>query len=567
MNANVACAATIVDELVRGGVADVCLAPGSRSAPLALALAADERIRLHVVIDERSAGFLALGTARGARRPAAVACTSGTAAVNLYPAIMEAHHDRVPLLVLTADRPEELRHTGANQTIDQLRLYGDSVRWFCELGAPHDPAQQRYWRSSVSRALAEATGSPSGPVHVNLAFRDPLVPAVGEPIVPSGGRAGGRPWTESGPATVLPAEPEVDALAAVLRGAERGVLLAGACDVDPAGPLELARRLAWPVLAEPSSQMRCGGNAVSTYEALLRTPFAAEHRPDVILRIGKIGLSRALGAWSADGSEQILIDRDGAWLDPQRSLQHVVRADPAALCDLLLSRIEPAGRSAWLAQWAAAEGAARRAVDDLLDAHDEPSEPRAARDLAASLPDGSTLVAGASMPVRDLDSFMAPRAGLRVTGNRGVNGIDGFVSTALGIALSTDGPAAALCGDLSLLHDQNGLLSARREDVDCVFVVINNDGGGIFSFLEQAAHQGSFERLFGTPHGIGLGALARVYGCEQVAIESARQLPVEVAARLGSGVHLLEVRTERAANVALHRELWAAVAGAVARSD
>lgn len=560
MNVNALCAATIVDELVRGGVREACLAPGSRSAPLALALAADQRIRLHVAIDERSAAFLALGLARGARRPAVVACTSGTAAVNLHPAVTEAHYDRVPLVVLTADRPVELRHTAANQTIDQLKLFGDSVRWFCELGAPHDAAEHRYWRSSVSRALMDATGSPAGPVHLNLAFRDPLVPGVNDPVEPIGGRDDGRSWTEATRATVLPAGNDIDALAVALSRARRGVLLAGTCDIEPRAVLELARRLAWPVLAEPSSQMRQGENAISTYEALLRdAPFAAAHRPDLILRIGKTGLSRALGTWLGENGEQILVDRDGAWLDPQRSLTRVVTADPGALCDALLERIEPATRSSWLAQWADAERRARRGMDDALDALDQPTEPRAARDLASALPDGSTLVVAASMPVRDLDSFMAPRAGLRVTGNRGANGIDGFVSTSLGIALAAEGPTAALCGDLSLLHDQNGLLRARGGDVACVFVVLNNDGGGIFSFLEQAEHEASFEHLFGTPHGIDFGSLARVYGCGHVAIDEATQLPVEVAARLGSGVHLVELRTDRTANVALHHELWTAI--------
>lgn len=557
-------AETLVDELVRCGVEDACLAPGSRSGPLALALAASDGLRLHIVIDERSAGFLALGLARGSRRRVVVACTSGTAAANLHPAVVEAHNDRVPLVVVTADRPPELRHVGANQTIDQIKLYGDAVRWFCEVGAPDGHSDlDAYWRSTACRAVASATSSPPGPVHLNLALREPLTPAPGH--ARGGGRTDGRPWTETSSPAGSASPDEVERLAGEVRSIERGLIVAGACDIDPAPVLELAQAAAWPVFAEPGSNLRAGAGAVSTYEALLRAEhFAQRNMPDFVLRIGRIGISRALLASARSEIKQVLIDGDGAWLDPERTLSRIVTADPSRLCADLTQKMTRREGSSWLTRWMEAEASARKALDAVLDESDVPSEPRSARDLARALPQGSTLVVAGSMPVRDLDSFMQPRSDLRVLGNRGANGIDGFVSTALGVALSTEGPTAALCGDLSLLHDQNGLLLGRHGSVDCVFVVLNNDGGGIFSFLPHAAFPETFERLFATPHGLDIATLARIYDCGYSLLEKAGDLEPSITAAVASGgIHIIEVRTDRDANVALHRRIWDEVATAV----
>lgn len=558
-------AETLVDELVRCGVREACLAPGSRSGPLAMALAGDDNLRLHIVIDERSAGFLALGLARGSRRPVVVACTSGTAAANLHPAVVEAHNDGVPLLVLTADRPPELRATGANQTIDQIKLFGDAMRWFCEISAPEAGLDlDAYWRSTVCRAVADATSPPAGPVHLNLALREPLTPGPDGPST-VGGRPDGRPWTEVSTRGESISPDELEHLAAEVSAIERGLIVAGACDIDPRPVLALARAAGWPVLAEPGSNARAGAEAVSTYEALLRVDdFALHHRPDLVLRIGRVGISRALTAYLQPEVRQILIDRDGAWLDPGRSLSRIVRADPSEVCADLAQKVTREGDSAWLGDWMESEVSARMAIDAVLDATDVVSEPRTARDLARALPKGSTLVVAASMPVRDLDSFMERRSELRVLGNRGANGIDGFVSTALGVAASTEGPTAALCGDLSLLHDQNGLLLGRHESVDCVFVVLNNDGGGIFSFLPHADLPETFERLFATPHGVDIATLARMYDCGYELVENAVDLEPSVTKAIASGgIHLVEIRTDRNANVALHRRIWAEVAAVV----
>ena len=558
MIASAALAAVLVDELCRAGLTHAVLSPGSRSAPLALALRRESRVRLHVVIDERSAAFVAVGIARATRVPALVLCTSGTAAANFHPAVIEADQGRVPLLVVTADRPEELRATGANQTIDQVKLYGAAVRFYAEIAAPDNP--RGWWRSLAGQAFAAASGSPPGPVHLNVALREPLVDAQAEPPDPTAaGREGGREWTEVTVEARRPAASLVRALGAEIGATERGLIVAGDGDLDADPVLELAEKAGWPLLAEPSSGARWGPDAISSFDGLLRSPeFAAAHRPEFVLRFGKPALSRALSGFLGPNVDQVLIDRDGTRLDPERALSRIVAVDEGLLCRELSERLEPAPESSWLQSWRAAEKAARAAIDRVLDSEDTPSEPRTARDLAALAPTGGVLVAASSMPVRDLNSFMAPRKDLRVLGNRGASGIDGFVSTAVGVALASTTRTLALAGDLSLLHDQNGLIGHR--DVNLGLVVVNNDGGGIFSMLPQVGLPDGFEELFGTPHGLDLAALAHLYGLSYRRLERASELGEAIG---GEGLVLVEVRTERAANAELHRRLWAAVAKAL----
>ena len=513
-------------------------------------------------LDERSAAFIALGIGRATGVPSVVLSTSGTAAANFFPAVQEASLGRVPLLVLTADRPPELRDTGANQAIDQIKLYGAAVRWFAEVGAPEAlPTSVPYWRSTAARAVAESTGSPPGPVHLNLAFREPLVPLGPETEAPLEleGRPDGAPWTEfaAGRRTF-----DSEALEGILEDLSdaRGLVVAGAGSFPDVPALQFAERLGWPLLADPLSNLRSDERVVSTYDSLLRhRSFSDSHRPEVVLRIGALGISKALAVLLARCDYQILVDADGAWLDPDRSVALIVSADPRDFFEQLMKEDLRPADPGWLEGWRSADRIARETVDTELDGGGL-SEPRVARDVVAALPDGSSLLVGASMPFRDVEWFSAPRTGVRFFGNRGVNGIDGFVSTALGIAHASEGPMYGLCGDLSLLHDQNGFMTAARYEGDLTFVVVNNDGGGIFSFLPQAQLPEHFEVLFGTPQGIDFAKFAALHDCVHVLATTPEEL---TTALKPAGVQLVEVRTDRAENVRVHKALNEAVARAL----
>jgi 2-succinyl-5-enolpyruvyl-6-hydroxy-3-cyclohexene-1-carboxylate synthase len=569
VNPSTAFGTVLVDELIRCGLREAVLAPGSRSAPLAMALAdrsAAGDVRLHVRVDERSAAFLALGLAKASRRPVAVLCTSGTAAASFHPAVIEADESGVPLIALTADRPPELRGTGANQAIDQLKLYGSAVRWFCEAGVPEPrPGMAAYWRSLACAAWAHAAGEAGGfpgPVHLNLALRDPLVPdTAAGPAEPwpedLRGRPGGTAWTSFGAAA--------GATAGVLElpWTERGAIVCGDGDYDAAPLLALAGRAGWPVLAEPSSPARRGPNALRSYSYLLASPeFAAAHRPDVIVSAGRPGLSRGQlaflrGSPAGPPARHVVIAQGpGRWADPVRTATDVVSE----------VRLSGDARSArWLDSWLRADSAATAAADEILDAEAAASEPRLARDLTSALPDGALLWAASSLPVRDLDQQMAPRDGLRVLASRGASGIDGLVSAAIGAALAHaaagGGPAAALLGDLAFLHDAPGLVLGPAEPrPDLCLVVVNNDGGGIFSMLEPAAFEASFERVFGTPHGAGVEHYARAAGVPYLRLDKAAELPGVLADP--PGLRVVEVRTDRAGQAALRARLADACATA-----
>ena len=561
-DATTAFARTLVDEWVRGGVAHAVVAPGSRSAPLALALAAEPRIRLHVHLDERSAGFFALGLGRATGRAAVLLCTSGTAAANFHPAVLEASYGGVPLVVCTADRPPELRGVGAAQTIDQVRLYGDAVNWFVDAEVPIDrPGAGAAWRELAARSVLETVGPPVGPVHLNLPFREPLVP-TGEPLVDAPGRPTGAPWTVAAADPRVVDDHELDRLAALIRDTPNGIITAGwGAAVDADVVEQFATAAGWPVLADPVSNLRRGAHAISMYDVLLRDRATAnELRADLALRIGAPPTGKPVNQYLAD-TPTLLVDPDRRWFDPARTAHEVVPADPGPLLDALTARLDaipkPTG-SRSSPRWRAAERRARAVVDEQLDASDVPFEGRIARDVMAAIPEGTALVVASSMPVRDLESFAAPRDGVCVHANRGVNGIDGFVSTVLGIAAGRAGPTVALTGDLCFLHDGNGLLGAIDRHLDAVFVVIDNRGGGIFSFLPQADLPEHFEMLFGTPQPVDLAGLAAVHGVPTVEVERADALGSAVLDAISSGgVRTVLVRTDRAENVVRHRELWA----------
>jgi 2-succinyl-5-enolpyruvyl-6-hydroxy-3-cyclohexene-1-carboxylate synthase len=576
MNPSTAFGRVFADELIRCGLREAVLAPGSRSAPLAMALfdragapalpSGRPCPRLHLRIDERSAAFLGLGLAKASRRPVVLVCTSGTAAAHFHAAVIEADEAGVPLIVLTSDRPPELRGTGTGQTIDQLKLYGGAVRWFCEAGVPEDrPGMVRYWRSMASRAWAMASGGAGGlpgPVHINLPLRDPLVPDADDSWPePLDGRPDGSPWTSA-----IAQESIAHGGRLALDWTERGVVVCGDGDYDAASLLRLAEAAGWPVLAEPSSGARSGPNALSAYGYLLDSPeFLARHRPDLIVSAGRPGLSRGQLAFlrGAPGPvparHVVVAQGPGRWADPARTATEVTAG-------VSLRGSGPGGGSAWLAAWQRADAAARRAASEILDADELPAEPRVARDLAAALPDGALLWAGSSLPVRDLDQQMSPRAGLRVLASRGASGIDGLVSSAIGAALAHQaaggGPAVALLGDLAFVHDAAGLMLGPAEPrPDLCIVLVNNDGGGIFSTLEQAAFPKSFERLFGTPHGTDFELLARAAGVPHLLLDKVSGLADALA---GDGLRVVEVRTDRSAGAKLRARLREACAAAAA---
>jgi 2-succinyl-5-enolpyruvyl-6-hydroxy-3-cyclohexene-1-carboxylate synthase len=573
VNPSTAFATVLVDELIRCGLREAVIAPGSRSAPLAMALhaaasAPGSRLRLHVRIDERSASFVALGLAKASGNPVAVACTSGTAAAHFHAAVIEADESGVPLIVLTADRPPELRGTGANQTIDQIKLYGDAVRWFCETGVPEDrPGQVAYWRSLACRAWSQAGGNGAafpGPVHLNLPLREPLVPDGGPPDWPEplDGRPGGQPWTRVAALTEPTAvEAELD-----LDWTERGLVVVGDGAADPAGAVRLATEAGWPLLAEPSSGARQGPVALSSYEFLLDAPeFTSAREPEVIVSAGRPGLTRGqLGLLRRGAARHVVLAQAAdRWLDPARTATDVasrivLRRVPAAQAD--------GGESDWLRSWLTADAAARAAADAVLTAAGTLTEPMLARDIGAALPPDGMLWVASSMPARDLDRHMLPRADVRVLASRGASGIDGLVSAAIGAALAHQalggGPAVALLGDLALVHDAPGLMLGPLEPrPDLCIVVVNNDGGGIFSTLEQSSFADSFERVFGTPHGADLSALAAAAGLPYTRLAAAHELRAAVS---GSGLRLVEVCTDRADGAKLRAAITQACTAAIA---
>lgn len=545
----------VVDDLVRFGLEHATVSPGSRSTPIALALKRHPNVSVHVHLDERAAAFFALGIAKATGRPVAVACTSGTAAAELLPAVVEASMARATLVLLTADRPPELRGVGANQTIDQVGLFGGYVRASIEAPVPGEVPNEETWHELVLELTRASMGPPPGPVHLNLPFREPL---VGAPVSLSASPPSGTEFTLSS----APEPEEFNALVREFTSTPRGLILAGPMRESPSALPELARRAGWPLLAEPTSNLRVPG-ALSAGQFLLADQrFVNEHMPEVVVQFGAAPTSSGGLELVRRAGRLVIVDQDHLVADPNRKAAWTLRAGPAAFVPDLLTRSHPDVESPWLRAWGEADLVARAVVDRLLDGWDEPYEGRIARDVAASAPEGSLLVVGSSMPVRDLDAYMSPRRGLRVLANRGASGIDGFVSTALGVA-STEVSTTALCGDLTLLHDVGSLVWSASRGYDCVFVVPNNDGGAIFSFLPQRDLP-ELEELFTTPHGLDLGAVCRAAGAGHVRLERAAELiPAVERAHEAPGVHVVEVSTDREHNVELHAEVQAAVAAAL----
>jgi 2-succinyl-5-enolpyruvyl-6-hydroxy-3-cyclohexene-1-carboxylate synthase len=551
--------ATLVEEWVGAGLTTAMVAPGSRSTPLALALADHPAISVHVFHDERTAGFAALGCGLMSGRPAIVLCSSGTAGTHFHAAVVEADLSGVPMLVVTADRPPELRDVGAAQTIDQTHLFGRAVRWYHDPGPPADEAA-RSWRSLGRRAYRATLDGRPGPVHLNLPFREPL---VGEP----GSLPAGRPPAPTSPATTAsPIDGDLAVIAELL-DRHRGVIVAGRGAGDPAAVAAFATAVQWPILAEPRSGLRSSPLAVLTADDLLRHPrFARDHTPEVVLHLGEPWASRIVNEWLAGaGARHVHVSAGVRPLDPNLVVDHWLAGPVDVILAGLGARLAGALGTPWLARWQHAEARARAALATVLDEPAALSEPGVARAFVATLDaiPGARLVVSSSMPIRDVEWYTGP-GGLEVLSNRGANGIDGVVATAIGAALGTDsaGPTGVLVGDVAFLHDASSLTGLARRGLDLRIVVTDNDGGGIFSFLPQATSVPSerFEQLYGTPHGTDLVALAHAHGL--VAAEASTF--AELREAIGrSGPSVTVVRSDRRANVAVHDAIHRAVQAAL----
>ena len=546
----------LCDELARCGLRHACTSPGSRNTPILLSLVGEPRIRCWSHLDERCAGFFAVGAAKASQTPVAMTCTSGTAAANFVPAVVEAYWARVPLIVLTADRPAELRDVGAGQAIDQLKLYGDAVKWFSEVELPPaaDEAAMRWIRQLACRAYWTAAGGRPGPVHLNLPLREPLIleQPLGPEILP--GRPDGRPWVGRSGAgsSARPAARSLPPRGVVVAGRDEAALGAHAAAT--------AERLGYPLLADPLSGARHGPTAIATYDLLLRAPDPSL-TPDVVVRVGDLPTSKPLRAWLAalgDDVMQLALDPHGAWQDPDGVASEIWDGDPAAGLHALAATPEPRWLSGWLSADQAASGALEKALGDGL------SEPLVAGRLGDWLPAEATLFVAASMPIRDVELYLPARRGLpRVLSNRGANGIDGTVSAAFGAAAAggPQRPVTLLIGDVALAHDIGGLLAARRLGLELTIVLLNNDGGGIFHFLPVSGEGDAFEEHVATPHGLDFEQVAAVYGFAYERPGSPEDL--RSVLRHSGGCRLIEVRTDRARNLALHRAAAAAALAAV----
>jgi 2-succinyl-5-enolpyruvyl-6-hydroxy-3-cyclohexene-1-carboxylate synthase len=552
------------DELARCGMQHACTSPGSRSTPIVLSLVREPRIRCWSHIDERCAAFFALGAAKSSGLPAAVTCTSGTAAANLAPAVIEAHEARVPMLVLTADRPAELRQIGAGQAIDQLKLYGDAVKWFFEVGVDHASESALRWiRTLACRAYwTAATGSP-GPVHLNFPLREPLVldDQLPEDLT---GRDDARPYV----AVERSPKPRT---CEVRQPSGKIVIVAGRDErlgIDAERLERFASQVRIPLLADPLSGARRGPAAIAHYDLLLRDrAFAQAHRPDLVIRVGEVPTSKPLRAWLGSlEAAQIAVDPDLTWHDPDARVGLRIATTCGALLDGVADGELIPSDPSWLASWRAADDTAERAIVEGLG--ESLSEPAVARGLVEWLPEEATLFVASSMPIRDVESFAPVRSGApRTLANRGANGIDGTVSTAFGVASTSGRPVVLLIGDVALAHDIGGLLAARRLGLALTIVLLNNDGGGIFHFLPVSTQADAFEEHVATPHGLQFDAVAALYGLGYERPQGIADFRAAVARSVRSrAANIIEVSTDREQNLALHRRLAEAVLGALEAS-
>lgn len=557
--------AGFVDELVKNGLTDIVISPGSRSTPLAMTVCEHKSLNEWVMIDERSAAFFALGMAKETKKPVALICTSGTAAANYFPAIVEAHYGRVPLIVLTADRPHELRDIGAPQAIEQIKMYGEYVKWFHEMALPE--ASERmlsYVRGMAARAVYEARESNAGPVHLNFPFREPLVPdftidhlwgdTVKQSYYPTFN--GEKRLTVS----------QLNELYEKLTSKQRGVIVCGPqVDQDLAQAItKLASKWRLPVLADPLSQLRAGkhdhDSIIESYDAVFKSQSIREQlKPAYIIRFGAMPVSKTFLFYMEENKDalQFVVEEDKGFRDPTGNATEFIYAHPVSLCeDLINMSADVEKNSKWLEKWQQMNQIAKKHL--LIESSDEITEGGAVRSLLEVIPTRSNLYVGNSMAVRDLDTFfMTTEKEISILANRGTSGIDGMISSALGASTASGDPVTLLIGDLSFYHDLNGLLAAKHYELTITILLINNNGGGIFSFLPQASEEKYFEALFGTPLNIDFEPIVSTYGGKYSVVTNETDLKRQLLnSYQEKGLSVIEVKTDRTENVHWHRQKW-----------
>lgn len=554
-----------VDEMARLNVYDVVISPGSRSTPLALLMEQHEQIKTYLHVDERSAAFFALGIAKMKKRPVAILCTSGTAAANYYPAICEAFHSRVPLLVLTADRPHELRDVGAPQAMNQLNLYGSFVKQFMEMALPEarEP-MYHYARMTVGRAIASASLEPKGPVHINFPLREPLIPDFSLADLWEKGRGEYTGAVHQGNMTM--ASEYVSSLTERLSSMEKGLIVCGD-DSHPgiAEPIiQFAAKTGYPILADPLSGLRSGEHdksmVMDCYDTFLRNELLKDTwKPEVIIRFGGMPVSKALMQYikKQKTAIHIVVDESGKWRDPALAATEVVCASDISFCKELTDNMQKREQNDWYGMWKHINDATKEKLRE-IETYETAFEGKVITDIVHVLPEEATLFASNSMPIRDTDTFFfTTDKRINVVANRGVNGIDGIISTALGASTVCE-PLVLVIGDLSFYHDLNGLLAAKLYDLNITIVIVNNDGGGIFSFLPQYESKEHFESLFGTPLGLDYEHIVKMYGGSFARVNGWEAFREEVQkGTTERGLHVVEICTNRDENLKMHRDLWA----------
>lgn len=557
-------AASFIEGLACSGVKEVVISPGSRSTPLAMLFVEHQDIQVYMNIDERSAAFFAMGLAKASDRPVALLCTSGTAAANYFPAVIEASLSRVPLIVLTADRPHELRDVGAPQAIDQLHLYGRHVRWFADLALPESGNEMiKYAKTSAVRAASMAKGVLPGPVHVNFPLREPLVPDLEQPFHYDSNPA--LPYVSEGHLNI-PFETYKE-IADQCSMAEKGLIVCGNIDKPgfPEAVLALANSLGFPILADPLSQLRSGSfekeMVIDCYDTFLKKSDAANEKlkPDLVIQFGGQPVSKPLSLFlkSAREAEQLIIDGSGGWRDPNRAGTHMIHCEETVFCRQLQQLVEERNDSSWKKLWIDLNQRTKNIIQSYIQSISDMEEGKAVSTLCGLLPPDSTVYIGNSMPIRDMDTFFHTNENnIRLMANRGANGIDGVVSSAVGAAVHCR-PLFLLIGDLSFFHDMNGLLAAKLHKININIILLNNDGGGIFSHLPQAEEGENFELIFGTPTGLNFEHAAMMYNGQYTKVLEWEDFPVAIReAAANEGLNIIEVPTDRTRNLQVHRELW-----------